>query len=226
MYITTNEQSGTILPDNFAPKSVKKNNWFKTLTAVLILGIAGGLHPLTAQEDEDEDEKVFDLSPFTVQEDEAIGYQALSTLAGTRIKTDLRDVGAAISVITQEFLEDTGATDAATLLSYGLNTEVSGEQGNYAGPSLGGAGGINQGDPTLDNQRAVPQNNAQRVRGLAAASITRGYFLTDISFDSYNTTRVTINRGPNSLLFGVGSPGGIINNGVKQATLGDTFGQI
>jgi len=201
-----------------------KNNWFKTLAAVLTLGIASGLHPVAAQEDEDEE--VFDLSPFTVQEDEAIGYQALSTLAGTRIKTDLRDVGAAISVITQEFMEDTGATDAGTLLSYGLNTEVSGEQGNFAGPSLGGAGGINAGDPTLDNQRANPQENALRVRGLAAASITRGFFLTDIPFDSYNTTGVTINRGPNSLLFGVGSPGGIINNGVKQAILGNTFGQI
>jgi outer membrane receptor protein involved in Fe transport len=153
-----------------------KNNWFKTLAAVLTLGIASGLHPVAAQEDEDDDEEVFDLSPFTVQEDEAIGYQALSTLAGTRIKTDLRDVGAAISVITQEFMEDTGATDAGTLLSYGLNTEVSGKQGNFAGPSLGGAGGINAGDPTLDNQRANPQENAQRVRGLAAASITPGIF--------------------------------------------------
>ena len=174
---------------------------------------------LTAQEDDDE-EAIFDLSPFTVQEDEAVGYQALSTLAGTRIKTPLRDVGAAISVFTPEFLEDTGATDASTVLSYGLNTEVSGEQGNFAGGEDTNFG------PSTDAQRANPQNNAQRIRGLAAASITRGFFLTDIPFDSYNTTRITINRGPNSLLFGVGSPGGIINNTVKAATLGDTFGEI
>ena len=203
-----------------------KNYWFKTLLAVLTLGIAGHLNPLAAQEDEDGDEKIFELSPFNVQEDEAVGYQALSTLAGTRIKTDLRDVGAAISVFTEEFLEDTGATDAATLLSYGLNTEVSGEQGNFAGPDFLGSAGVPAINPSTDFQRANPQNNAQRIRGLGAASITRGYFLTDIPFDSYNTTRVTINRGPNSLLFGVGSPGGIINNGVKQATLGDTFGEI
>lgn len=168
---------------------------------------------LNAQENAEE-EKVFDLSPFTVQEDEARGYQAISTLAGTRIKTPLRDVGAAISVFTPEFMEDTGATDAGTILSYSLNTEVSGEQGNFAGG--------------IDTQpvRVNPQNNAQRVRGLASASITRGFFLTDIPFDSYNTTRVTINRGPNSLLFGVGSPGGIINNSVKQASLGANFGEL
>jgi outer membrane receptor protein involved in Fe transport len=32
--------------------------------------------------------------------------------------------------------------------------------------------------------------------------------------DSYNTERVTINRGANSILFGVGSPAGIINTGL------------
>lgn len=191
----------------------KNNNWLRTLTAALTFGIVGTQGPVGAQELEDK-EKVFDLSPFTVEEDEAQGYQAISTLAGTRIKTPLRDVGAAISVFTPEFMEDAGATDASTLLSYGLNTEVSGEQGNFAG-----------GADTAP-VRGNPQNNAQRIRGLAAASLTRGFFLTDIPFDSYNTTRVTINRGPNSLLFGVGSPGGIINNGVKQATLGSTFGEI
>ncbi len=175
---------------------------------------------------QDEKEEIHELSPFSVDADDSEGYQALSTLAGTRLKTPLRDVGAAISVVTEEFLEDTGATDAGTLLSYTLNTDVSGEQGNSALPDLGGAGGINAGDPTLDNQRAVPQTNGQRIRGLASASLTRGYFLTDIPFDSYNTSRVTINRGPNSLLFGVGSPGGIINNSIKQATLGDTFGEF
>lgn len=175
---------------------------------------------------QDEDNEVFELSPFSVDAGDSEGYQALSTLAGTRIKTPLRDVGAAISVITEEFLEDTGATDADTLLSYGLNTEVSGQHGNFAGPDFAGSAGVPAINPSLDAQRANPQNNGQRVRGLGAASLTRGFFLTDIPFDAYNTTRITINRGPNSLLFGVGSPGGIINNSIKRATLGDTFGEV
>ncbi len=185
-----------------------------------LLGLSIASCPMLVAQDDDEGEEIFELSPFSVTAEDSTGYAATSTLAGTRIKSQLRDVGAAISVFTPEFLEDTGATDAGTVLSYGLNTEVSGEMGNFAGGESTNFG------PSTDAQRANPQNNAQRVRGLASASLTRGYFLTDIPFDSYNTNRVTINRGPNSLLFGVGSPGGIINNGVKQATLGETFGQI
>ena len=78
---------------------------------------------LLAQNGED-DPKIFDLSPFTVSENESVGYAATSTLAGTRIKTDLKDLGAAISVVTEEFMEDVGATDALSLLSYTANTEV------------------------------------------------------------------------------------------------------
>ena len=60
---------------------------------------------------QDDAEEVFELSPFTIEAEDTDGYQAISTLAGTRIKTDLRDLGAAISVITPELLEDTGAVD-------------------------------------------------------------------------------------------------------------------
>ena len=199
---------------------MKNNNLTKLL---IFLGL---LTPFAIQAQEDgEDESIFELSRFTIQEDEAIGYQALSTLAGTRIKTPLRDLGAAISVITEEFLEDTGAVDASTVLSYGLNTEVSaGEQGNFAGgvDDIDGNGTI----VSRGGSRSNPAIGGQRIRGMAPASLTRGYFLTDIPFDSYNTSRVTINRGPNSLLFGVGSVGGIIDNSVKYATIGDNFGQI
>src|SRR5688572_15583200 len=38
------------------------------------------------------------LSPFTVTETEDTGYVATSSLAGTRIKTDLRDLAGSISV--------------------------------------------------------------------------------------------------------------------------------
>jgi outer membrane receptor protein involved in Fe transport len=152
------------------------------------------------------------LSPFTVAESEDRGYQATSTLAGTRLNTELRNVGSAISVMTAEFFQDTGATNMQTALSYGLNTEVGGVQGNFANPSFENF------RADQDSQRLEPQNG-QRVRGLASASLTRNYFLTDIPFDSYNTSRVTINRGPNSLLFGIGSPGGIIENSTNRALL-------
>ena len=174
---------------------------------------------LLAQNGED-DPKIFDLSPFTVSENESVGYAATSTLAGTRIKTDLKDLGAAISVVTEEFMEDVGATDALSLLSYTANTEVGGNQGNFSGANDTGFGRFVQTD-----ERTNPQTN-QRVRGLLSADLTRGFFLTDIPFDSYNTERVTVSRGPNSLLFGIGSAGGVINNATKQAIQNNDFGEV
>ena len=138
-------------------------------------------------------------------------YWGISTLAGTRIRTDLKDLGSAISVYTQEFMEDTGATDAGTLLSYTTNAEVGGINGNFSGAEDNGRGRY-----LVTEARTNPQLN-QRIRGLGAADLTRGFYLTDIPFDSYNTERVTVSRGPNSLLFGIGSPGGVINNATKQA---------
>ncbi|HEY9153512.1 MAG TPA: TonB-dependent receptor plug domain-containing protein, partial [Opitutaceae bacterium] len=81
----------------------------------------------------DKDESVV-LSPFVVSASEDAGsYSATSTLAGTRVRTDLRDTASAISVVTQQFLQDTGATNAADLLVYTPSTEVGGIGGNFSG---------------------------------------------------------------------------------------------
>lgn len=156
-----------------------------------------------------EDETVV-LSPFIVTEDETHGYRATSTLAGTRINTKLSDVGSAISVVTAEFLRDTGATNNQSLLVYTTNTEVGGIGGNFAGTGNG---------QTLDETSLLrtPQTNT-RVRGLAAADNTRDFFLTDIPWNGYNVERVDMQRGPNGILFGLGSPAGIINTTTNSAS--------
>ncbi len=45
----------------------------------------------------------------------------------------LRNVGSAISVYTEEFLDDVGATDSNRLLAYASNTEVGGTLAQYSG---------------------------------------------------------------------------------------------
>lgn len=191
-------------------KSIKLKNryaWPRSASGALALGAALLVIPLSsAQDDEDE---VFELSPFTVEGAEEAGYRATSTLAGTRIRTDLKDIGTAISVVTEEFLEDTGSTSNESLLLYTLGTEVGGSGGNFAG---GGDGGR----VDTDSQRRNP-SAANRVRGLAAADSTRGFYATDIPWDSFNVNRIDIQRGPNSVLFGLGSPAGVINAGLKTA---------
>jgi hypothetical protein len=49
--------------------------------------------------------EVIELSPFTVNTDRDVGYQAENTLAGSRLNTNLRDTPASVSVFTKEFLE-------------------------------------------------------------------------------------------------------------------------
>lgn len=158
--------------------------------------------------------EVIELSPFEVDGSGDIGYQASSTLAGTRIATDLRDIGASVSVITREFLDDLGATDTEDLLVYTANTEVGGVGGNFSGATQETGGYSTLG------QRLEPQR-ATRVRGLSQADLTRNFFVSDIPFDSFNIDRVAINRGPNAALFGLGSPGGVINSSLKSALMVD-----
>lgn len=163
---------------------------------------------------------VVELSAFEVSASEQTGYRGTNTLAGTRIKTDLRDLGAAISVYTEEFLEDTGATNVTDLLVYGTATEIAGAGGNYAGPGAA-SGNAN----SNAEARANPQDNS-RVRGVSKASMTRDYFLSQMGFDSYNTELITVSRGPNSILFGIGEPGGIVDHTMKKAMLNRDVTQV
>ncbi len=50
------------------------------------------------------------LSPFVVAAEESIRYQAASTLAGSRVRTDLRDVGSAVSGVTDPMAQVADAT--------------------------------------------------------------------------------------------------------------------
>ena len=56
------------------------------------------------------------------------------------LNTKLTDVGAAISVVTAKFIEDTGSTNLSDVLVYQTNMEVKGFGGSLSGvtPSLGG----------------------------------------------------------------------------------------
>lgn len=151
------------------------------------------------------------LSPFTVSSTTDQGYRATSTLSGTRINTSLRDIGTSIQAITREFLEDTGITDVTELLQYTTSTEVTnGAGGNYSNAS--GSTSVFSSDSNL---RA--SSSPTRIRGLADASISRNLFATGIPFDSYNISRVEVNRGANSVLFGLGSPAGIVNYSLVEA---------
>lgn len=64
------------------------------------------------------------LSPFEVSAASEEGtYAATSTLAGTRLNMQLKDVPASISVMSADFLRDIGATNLSAAIEYGIGTE-------------------------------------------------------------------------------------------------------
>ncbi len=160
------------------------------------------------------DEEALVLSPFVVNTTRDTGYQATSTLAGTRLNTPVKDLGASISIYTKDFLTDIGATNSGDLLIFATGMEAAGPGGNFSGAT----NDINAANVIGDTVRANPQQGS-RTRGLSAPNFTRGFYTTDIAFDSYNTETVTINRGPNAILFGVGSPAGVVDTALLRPNL-------
>jgi hypothetical protein len=177
-----------------------------------------GLYAQATTEEVD-DENVVELSPFEVTGDTDIGYQATATLAGTRLRTDLRDIGSSISIVNEEFLNDTASTNLEDVLVFTPNTEVGGLGGNFTGSQ-------GFGNPIPELQRDNQQGGVTRIRGLSAADLTRDYFVTDIPFDTFNTDRVEVQRGANSALFGLGSPGGIVNASTIRADFLGNRGRV
>ena len=154
---------------------------------------------------------IVELNPFVVTSDQEVGYLATNTLAGTRLNTDLKDIGAAVSVYTEEFLNDINAQRVEDILTYTASTEGGGIDGNYSGMTAGSS------DEVRDNPSGVV-----RVRSLAEATRTRDYFASDIPADTYNFGTLTISRGPNAVLAGTGSAGGIVDAALRQATFNNS----
>lgn len=161
-------------------------------------------------------EPAIELSPFLVHESTA-GYYAAQTLAGSRLRQDLRDLGASIQVVTRDLLDDLAATGLDELFQYTTSTEVGGIAGNFTGGTDGGTGEL-----STDSARRGGAEGATRVRGLASPSRSRNYFPTGIPFDSYNADRLDISRGANSFLFGLGSPAGLANTSLVKARFRDS----
>lgn len=147
------------------------------------------------------------LSPFVVQSGRDTGYVATSTLAGSRLNTELRDTPAAISVFTKQFLDDIGVTDVMQAMTYTLN-------GGQEFTEL-------QGNPSTQLSDGLIQ-----MRGFVGASLLRDYFPYGRSADVFNTERLDFSRGPNSILFGIGGVGGAVNTTAKQARFDRPIRQV
>lgn len=174
------------------------------LASLLTLGAALAAQTPSPPPQEEEEETA-ELSPFVVTADSDVGYQARESIAGGRLRSELKDVAAQVDVMTQEFISDLGITSLEDAFKYSLSVESQSEWYDPSGNenTLGG----NPFNPSAGN----------RARGLGRASTSVGFFETSTSVDSYNTERYSFVGGPNAILFGNGLAGGSVDTSFKRA---------
>lgn len=190
-------QLQTSQPQHTESPPVKNRNLFSFLAGWLAAGAAAG-----AQTAAPSKEEVVTLSPFEVSASNR-GYYGSNTMSGTRLNSRVEDLASSITVVTKQQMQDFAMLDINDIFNYEVSTEGT---GNYTALTFNG-----NGDPTDDVQ--LNPNSANRIRGLGPANISFGNFSTSgrVPVDRVNIDAVEISRGPNSTIFGLGSPGGTVN---------------
>lgn len=124
------------------------------------------------------------------------GYVQKRTTTATKTDTDLQDVPQAITVITQDLIQDLGIQSMADAVRYVPGIGITQGEGNRDG--LVFRGNSSTADLFIDGMRDDVQ-----------------YFR-----DTYNIDRIEAFKGPNAMIFGRGSPGGLLNRVTKVADWG------
>ena len=175
-----------------------------TLIAALSLSAVGFAQSNSTASDNEEDDRIVQLSTFVVDTAADVGYLGGNTTSGSRLNTRLKDTAATINVFTAEFIEDLGVNNLEGILGYSSAQTDFGDQN----PVFGGS--------ELLRPDSGRQDYVFTVRGLPTTRAIN-YFRTNVKIDNYNTQRLELSSGPNSVLFGLGSAGGIVNSSTKRA---------
>ena len=149
------------------------------------------------------------LEEFSVNTDRDNGYIAVDSLAGGRSNTPIKFTPSAMSSLTRTFLDDLEITNVRDALKWSPNV-VPGDL--YAGKQIGNP--FNSWDFNF-------RGAGQSLQG--GAGPTRNYFTFYQAADTYNVDRIEFDRGPNSILFGVGSVGGVLSTYTKVPRLDRNF---
>jgi hypothetical protein len=76
---------------------------------------------------------------------------------------------------------------------------------------------------TPGNQFSDPGRGG-RVRGIGAGTLSRNFFQIRNPTDNFNLERATVASGPNAILFGLGSPAGILDASPARAAMRNKYG--
>jgi outer membrane receptor protein involved in Fe transport len=156
------------------------------------------------------------LSPFTVATERSEGYEATNTNSLIGTQTALKNVPITADVMNRQFFDDlalTNSADALRFYSAGI------------GPPLRGAGNAPGGEGSqLGDMYGVPNFT---IRGFSGSNARADGVVTGemLMFDQFAVDRTEVIRGPQTLLYGAGSPAGVMNFVAKQANFGSRTGQ-
>ena len=147
------------------------------------------------------------LTPFEVKADERDTYDATNTNSVTGTNTALNKTPLDAKVFNRQMMDDLGAVDL---------TEMLWKLGGL-GPALINASEDARG--MIEGDRQDPKSMS--MRGLQINNPRRdGFLRSDTTLlDSFDIERVEAIGGSNSLLFGSGDAGGVINSSSKRAYL-------
>ncbi|MEM9160671.1 MAG: TonB-dependent receptor [Verrucomicrobiota bacterium] len=178
-------------------ETLRKVNCSATLALTASLWAAA--YTASAQEEDDDD--IFELSPFVIDASQDEGWRAGNTLTGSRTNQALKNVPLSVDAMTTDFMEDMGihSLDEAGEFIAGLEFPPSDERTNDNGASFRGLS----------------------LGGRENAASSRNNFLWYPRTDSFNIERIDFNKGSNSLMFGDASPGGQATVYTKRAQFRD-----
>ena len=148
------------------------------------------------------------LSPFEVKTENDAGYLTTNSATATRINMEIQKIPLSISVLSEDFIADTGMREIQDVLRY---------TGSAAGDTRLGV--------KAPGNSATPSGTFT-LRGFPVSSRLRNG-LNRFSYYNMDTVElIEVIKGPAAVFFGQGFPGGVINYVAKQpefARLPTTF---
>ena len=172
-------------------KNIKIGHLLQVAFCPLVILV--GISELCAQEDEE----VYDLNPFVINENEGVRGYGTTNALGTRIKTDVSNLSQNVVSLNQEFLEDLKPTNLAD--AFRFVSGVSLAEGQYSGAlSIRGQqiGAIGSRD------------------GLGEDRLTSTY--ASANPDPIEVQRLEVIKGPSGVLYGNHNFGGVLNRISKR----------
>ncbi len=147
------------------------------------------------------DEGVLTLSAFEVKTEKDYGYLKTNAATATRIGMEIQHVPMNISVMSEDFIRDTGIESITDVMRF---TSSGSPDSRFA--------------MRRPANEATPQGNFT-MRGFTINALMRNSVFRYTSYNLDNVERVEIVKGPAAVFFGQGYPGGVINYITKKPSL-------